>query len=314
MLYFVMKRTIAAIPVMLMVSVIVFSILYFAPGDPASLILGDLGTHADLAAARARLGLDDSYFVQLFRFIANILQGDLGNSIYFGKQPVTSLIMQRLEPTLALTMSTIIVCILIAIPLGTFSAWKSGSLIDRLVALISVLGFSLPTFVLGYTLIFVFAIKAEILPVQGYKSISDGLLPFVRSITLPTMTLGLTYLVLMLRITRASVIETLGEDYVRTAKAKGVSDTVLLRRHALPNAAIPIITVVGLGLTSLISGVVITEVVFNIPGLGRLMLDGIIKRDYPLIQGVTIFVSFTYVAVNLFIDIVYSYYDPRIRY
>jgi len=314
MLYFLATRTLAAIPVMLMVSVIVFSILYFAPGDPAILMLGDLGTSAEVAAAKEKLGLNDPYLVQLLRFIGNILHGDLGNTLFFGKQAVTSLIIQRLEPTLALTLSTIIVCIVIAVPLGTLAAWRSGGLVDRCVMLISVVGFSIPTFVLGYTLVFTLAIKAQILPVQGYKSITEGIVPFIRSIALPTMTLGLAYLVLILRITRASVLDTLHEDYVRTAKAKGVSDVTLLHRHSLPNAAIPIITVVGLGMTSLISGVVITEVVFNIPGIGRLMLDAIVKRDYPLIQGIVIFVSFAYVIINLVVDVVYAYFDPRIRF
>ncbi len=295
------------------VALFVFLMLRLSPGDPASVIAGDYATTEDIARIREQLGLNEPIFVQFVTWITSLVQGDLGISI-FTNLPVTTLIAQRLEPTIMLTLTTIIFTILVAVPLGTIAAWKSGSLIDRFVMFFSVAGFSVPAFVLGYVLIFVVSINLRWLPVQGYTSISEGLWPFLRHIILPTLTLSGIFVALISRMTRASVLEVLQEDYVRTARAKGQSEFKVLLRHALRNAAVPIVTVIGLGIALLIGGVVVTESVFNIPGLGRLVLDAVLKRDYPIIQGLILLFSFVYIFVNLLIDLSYTLFDPRIRY
>ena len=296
------------------VALFVFLMLRLSPGDPAAVIAGDYATAEDIARIRERLGLDEPIVVQFFQWLGNLLQGDLGISI-FTNLPVTTLIAQRLEPTIMLTLTTLTFTILVAVPLGTLAAWKAGSLIDRAVMIFAVAGFSIPVFVLGYMLIYQFSIEWRWLPVQGYKSIfEDGVGPFFRHITLPTLTLSVIYIALIARITRASVLEILQEDYVRTARAKGQSEAKVLLRHALRNAAVPIVTVIGLGVALLIGGVVVTESVYNIPGLGRLVLDAVLKRDYPIIQGLILLFSFVYILINLMIDLLYTVFDPRIRY
>ena len=314
MLGYIARRVLSTIPVMGVVALFVFLMLRLSPGDPAALIAGDYATAEDIARIRERLGLDEPIVVQFFQWLGNLLQGDLGISI-FTNLPVTTLIAQRLEPTIMLTLTTLTFTILVAVPLGTLAAWKAGSLIDRAVMIFAVAGFSIPVFVLGYMLIYQFSIEWRWLPVQGYKSIfEDGVGPFFRHITLPTLTLSVIYIALIARITRASVLEILQEDYVRTARAKGQSETKVLLRHALRNAAVPIVTVIGLGVALLIGGVVVTESVYNIPGLGRLVLDAVLKRDYPIIQGLILLFSFVYILINLMIDLLYTVFDPRIRY
>jgi peptide/nickel transport system permease protein len=241
------------------------------------------------------------------------VQFDLGTSLFTGL-PVTTLIAQRIEPTLMLATSTILFSILVAVPLGVVAAWKAGSWIDRLVMLFAVIGFSVPVFVMGYFLIFGFAINLRWFPVQGYASPFTDFGRFLQTITLPTLTLSMIYIALIARITRASVLEVLNEDYIRTARAKGQIERKVLFRHALKNAAVPIVTVIGIGIALLIGGVVVTESVFNIPGLGRLVVDAITRRDYPIIQGLILFFAFVYIILNLIIDIVYTLVDPRIRY
>ncbi len=314
MLGYIARRVLSTIPVMGGVALFVFLMLRLSPGDPAAVIAGDYATAEDIARIRERLGLDEPIVVQFFQWLGNLLQGDLGISI-FTNLPVTTLIAQRLEPTIMLTLTTLTFTILVAVPLGTLAAWKAGSLIDRAVMIFAVAGFSIPVFVLGYMLIYQFSIEWRWLPVQGYKSIfEDGVGPFFRHITLPTLTLSVIYIALIARITRASVLEILQEDYVRTARAKGQSETKVLLRHALRNAAVPIVTVIGLGVALLIGGVVVTESVYNIPGLGRLVLDAVLKRDYPIIQGLILLFSFVYILINLMIDLLYTVFDPRIRY
>ena len=313
MLGYIIKRIAATVPVMAVVAAFVFLMLRLSPGDPASVIAGDYATAEDIARIREQLGLNEPILVQFTKWIGALMQGDLGISI-FTNLPVTTLIAQRLEPTIMLTLTTILFTIAVAVPLGTLAAWKSGSLIDRGVMLFSVGGFSIPVFVLGYILIYVLSIQLRVLPVQGYKSIFEGIGPFLRHITLPTLTLSVIFIALIARMTRASVIEVLQEDYVRTARAKGQSEFKVLLRHALRNAAVPIVTVIGLSLALLIGGVVVTESVFNIPGLGRLVLDAVLARDYPIIQGLILFFSFIYILINLLIDLSYTLFDPRIRY
>ncbi|MEM1197886.1 MAG: ABC transporter permease [Pseudomonadota bacterium] len=314
MLGYVIRRVLATIPVMVIVAAFVFLMLRLSPGDPASVIAGDYATAEDIARIREQLGLNEPILVQFTKWIGGLAQGDLGTSI-FTNLPVTTLIAQRIEPTIMLTLTTIIFTVLVAVPLGTIAAWKAGSWIDRAVMVFSVAGFSVPVFVLGYILIYVISIKLQWLPVQGYRSMFEhGVGPFLRHIIMPTLTLSVIFIALIARMTRASVMEVLQEDYVRTARAKGQSELKVLLSHALRNAAVPIVTVIGIGIALLIGGVVVTESVYNIPGLGRLVLDAVLARDYPIIQGLILFFSFIYILINLLIDLSYTLFDPRIRY
>jgi peptide/nickel transport system permease protein len=313
MLAYIIRRLIATIPVMGVVALFVFSLLYLAPGDPAAIIAGDLATADDIARIHRQLGLDEPFLLRFFSWLWGVLQGDLGISI-FTNLPVAKLIGQRLEPTIALTLTTLVATLAFAIPLGVVAAWKAGTAIDRAVMLLAVAGFSIPSFVLAYILILVFSVQLDLLPVQGYVSIGDGFVPFIRHLILPSIALGLIYGALIARITRASMLEVLSQDYIRTAQAKGLSNGTVLIRHALRNAAVPVATVIGIGIALLISGVIVTETVFAIPGIGRLTVDAILRRDYPIIQGVTLLFSAAYVLVNLAVDISYTLLDPRVRY
>jgi len=313
MLAYIIRRLLATIPVMLLVAVIVFLLVHLAPGDPASVIAGDNATSDQIEAIRAALGLDEPLWVQFAIWMGNVLQGDLGTSLFWN-QPVSTLILQRAEPTISLAATTLVLAVTIAISLGVLAAWKAGSGLDRTVMGIAVTGFSVPVFVVGYLLVFVFAIQLRWLPVQGYRPIAEGLWPWFERLILPSVALGLAYVALIARITRTTMLEVLAEDYVRTAEAKGVATRPILLRHALKNAAVPIVTIVGIGVALLIGGVVITETVFNIPGIGRLVVDAIARRDYPIIQGVILVFSGVYVLVNLAVDISYTFFDPRVRY
>ncbi len=313
MLAYAARRVLATIPVMLIVAFFVFSLLYLAPGDPAAIIAGDQATPADVERIRASLGLDRPFVVRFGEWLWQIIHGDLGNSI-FTNLPVSHMIAQRIEPTTSLMILTIVFSIVVAIPLGVLAAWKHGTWIDRSVMMLAVFGFSTPVFVLGYLLAYVFALQLDWLPVQGFTSISQGLWPFLRNLILPTVALGLIFVALLARITRATMLEVLSQDYVRTAKAKGVGQREVLFVHALKNAAVPIVTVTRHRRRALIGGAVVTESVFAIPGLGRLTVDAILRRDYPVIQGVVLLFSFVYVLVNLAVDLLYTLFDPRIRY
>jgi len=313
MLSYLLRRTIAAIPVMGAVAVMIFLLLRLTPGDPAAIIAGDNVQPQQLAMIREQLGLNEALHIQFFRWIGHLLQGDFGTSIISGT-PVLQMIQSRLEPTLSIAIATLILSNLVAVPLGMLAAAHRGTWIDRVVVAISVIGFSVPVFVIGYALIQVFSVQLKWLPVQGFRSISDGVVPFAERIILPTLTLTLLYIALITRITRTSLLEVLGEDYIRTARAKGIGQMPVLLRHALRNAAVPIITVVGIGLALLITGVVVTESVFNLPGIGRLTIDAVLARDYPVIQAITLLSSLLYVGINLLIDLSYALLDPRIRY
>ncbi|MFC3395342.1 ABC transporter permease [Brenneria rubrifaciens] len=313
MLGYFFRRVLAAIPVMLVVALFVFLLLRLSPGDPAAIIAGDMATPQQLEAIRESLGLNQPLYQQFFEWISQLLRGDFSTSL-MAHTPVLTMIGQRLEPTLSLALVAIAFTILISVPLGVLAAWKHGSWIDNLVMSSSVLGFSVPVFVIGYVLISVFAIELKWLPVQGFSSISAGVWPFAQRIVLPALTLSSVYIALVARMTRASVLEVLGEDFIRTARAKGLSEIHVLFRHALRNAMIPILTVIGTGFALMISGVVVTESVFNIPGLGRLIVDAVLARDYPVIQGMILLTSGVYVIINLLIDLSYAISDPRIRY
>ena len=316
MLQFLLRRIVAVLPVLFVVSLVVFLILRLAPGDPAAVIAGNSATNEDIAKIQVQLGLDRPIPVQYGIWMGNVFQGDLGFSYYLNK-PVTELIAQRVEPTLSLAFGTVILAILIAVPLGTLAAWRMGGWLDRLLSGFSVAGFSVPVFVIGYLLIYLFAIRLEWLPVQGYKSLSGpsaaGPWAWMRQLILPWMTLAMIYVALIARVTRASVSEALTEDYIRTARAKGITESAVLLRHALANAAVPIVTVVGIGIALLIGGVVVTETVYAIPGLGSLTVDAVLNRDFPVIQGLVLLFSVSSVLINLLVDLSYLVLDPRIR-
>jgi peptide/nickel transport system permease protein len=313
MFAFIVRRIIATIPVMGFVALFVFSLLYIAPGDPAAIIAGDQATPADVERIRAGLGLDRPYLVRFAEWLFRVLQGDLGTSI-FTSLPVTDLIKQRIEPTVSLMLVTLIFAISVAVPMGVLAAWKADTWVDRAAMAFAVFGFSVPVFVVGYLLAYIFALKLDWFPVQGYTPIARGIGPWLSNLVLPAFALGMVYIALIARITRASMLEVLQQDYIRTARSKGVGQMSILFMHALKNAAIPIVTVIGIGIALLIGGAVVTESVFAIPGLGRLTVDAILRRDYPVIQGVVLMFSFVYVIVNLIVDIIYMMLDPRIRY
>src|ERR1700761_6036809 len=310
---FILRRILVTIPVMAIVALFVFSLLYIAPGDPAAVIAGDQASPADVERIRQSLGLDRPFLIQFGSWLWHILHGDLGTSI-FTNLPVSSLIAQRIEPTLSLMAITLVLTIVLAVPLGVVAAWKAGSFVDRAIMTFAVFGFSLPVFVVGYVLAYVFALQFEWLPVQGYTPLSEGFWPWLENLILPAVALGCVYIALIARITRASMLEVLQQDYIRTARAKGMGQGGILFIHALKNAAVPIVTVIGLGIALLIGGAVVTESVFAIPGLGRLTVDAILRRDYPVIQGIVLLFSFLYVLINLLVDVTYTLVDPRIRY
>ena len=310
---YLIRRVLAIIPVAGVIAVFVFLLLHLAPGDPAAIIAGDTAMPEDIARIRAKMGLDDPIYIQFVRWIGQLARGDLGISIY-SDMPVTTLIAQRMEATLCLAAASITIAVLLAVPMGILAAWKAGTWIDYIVMMFAVFGFSIPVFVIGYLLIFGFSVHLHWFPVQGYVSFKEGVLPFLRSITLPSLALGLIYAALIARITRASVLEILSQDYIRTARSKGLNSYSILMRHTLRNAAIPIVTIIGIGIALLIGGVVVTESVFNIHGIGRLVVDAILSRDYPVIQGIILMSSGVYLVINLLVDISYRFFDPRVEY
>jgi peptide/nickel transport system permease protein len=310
---YVVRRLFATIVVMAVVAFVVFLLLYLTPGDPAAILAGDAATSEDIRKIREKLGLDDPFLERFGQWLWRLLHGDLGVSI-FTNLPVTHLIAQRIEPTLSLTLCTLVFSVLVAVPLGVIAAARAGSWIDRAVMAFSVAGFSVPVFVLAYILILVFSIELEWLPVQGYRPISEGLWEWARHLVLPSAALGTVYIALIARMTRASMLDVLAQDYVRTAQAKGLAPGAVLLRHALKNAAVPIATVIGIGIALLIGGAIVTETVFALPGIGRLTVDAILRRDYPIIQGVVLIFSAAYVLINLAVDLSYMLFDPRIRY
>jgi peptide/nickel transport system permease protein len=310
---YIFRRVLVTIPVMAIVALFVFSLLYIAPGDPAAVIAGDQASPADVERIRQSLGLDRPFLIQFGSWIWRILHLDLGTSI-FTNLPVTSMIAQRIEPTLSLMALTLVLTLVIAVPLGVVAAWKAGSLIDRVIMAFAVSAFSLPVFVVGYVLAYVFALELDWLPVQGYTPFAEGFWPWLQNLILPSIALGCVYIALIARVTRASMLEVLQQDYIRTGRAKGLGQPSILFVHALKNAAVPIVTVIGIGIALLIGGAVVTESVFAIPGLGRLTVDAILRRDYPVIQGIVLMFSFLYTLVNLMVDVTYTLIDPRIRY
>lgn len=309
---FIIRRLLSVVPVVLIVLVTVFMLLHVGPGDPAALIAGENATRDQIEQIRQSLHLDRPLLEQLWLYLGNVARLDLGHSVYSGFA-VLDLVQQRIEPTAVLAVSTMLLSILIAVPMGVLAAWRAGTAVDTALIFASVLGFSLPVFVIGYALVDIFALRAGWFPVQGYKPLSAGLWECVRSITLPAVTLAFLFSALVARITRATMLEVLAEDYIRTARAKGAGNRRILIIHALKNIGVPVVTVIGTSFAALLGGVVITESVFNIPGMGRLTVDAILTRDYPVVQGVLIVFSFALIGVNLLVDLSYSLFDPRVR-
>lgn len=311
--YYILRRLLASIPVVILVGVMTFSILHIAPGDPAVLMAGEEATPADVEAMRVALGFDKPFIVQFGKWSGRLLRGDLGTSI-FSQHTIVSLMKPRIEPTLSLAIIAISLSIIIGVPMGVLAAWNQGSFVDRGVMVFAVLGFSIPVFWLGFLFIWAFAVKIHLFPAVGFVSITDGVFPFLRSITLPALANAIPFSALVARMTRSTMVEVMQEDYIRTARAKGLTERVVNVRHGLRNAAIPIVTVVGLVFAGLVGGAVVTETVFAIPGLGRLLVDGVVRRDYPIVQAMLMVVAVSYVFVNLAVDITYAFLDPRIRY
>jgi peptide/nickel transport system permease protein len=313
MLGYAVRRLLTAVPVMGVVALVVFSLLYLTPGDPAQVLAGDTATPEEIAKIRTALGLDEDVHLRFARWLWHVVRGDLGVSIFSG-EPVTHMIGQRLAPTFSLLLLAVIISVGIGVPFGVAAAARPGSWLDWALTAFTTLGFSLPAFIAGYGLAFLFATTLKWLPVQGFMPLSEGPALWLRNLILPAVTLSLVYAAIIGRVTRASVLDVLSEDYIRTARAKGLAPRSILFRHALKNAAVPVITIIGIGVATLIGSAVITENVFAIPGVGRLTVDAILHRDYPVIQGVVLMLSAAYVLVNVAVDLSYTFLDPRIRY
>lgn len=309
---YLVRRCLSVLPVMAVVAVFVFLLIHMSPGDPAAILAGDLASAADVERLRVTLGLDQPLWKQFGDWAMRLARGDLGTSIFTNK-PVVELLAQRLEPTLSIAFLTMVIAVSIAIPMGVLAANFAGRWMDRAVMLFAVMSFSVPVFLIGYVLIYTFAVHLRWLPVQGYTHLSEGVWPWLRNLILPCVNLALIYIALITRMTRATVLEVLHEDYIRTARAKGLS-TLPVLGHALRNAAVPIATTVGVGIALLLGGVVVTETVFAIPGVGRLVIDSVIRHDYPVIQSVLLLAAGAYVLINLLVDLSYTLFDPRIRY
>lgn len=312
MLRFISYRLLGALPVVGIVSVVVFVFLRLA-GDPVASMLGENATTQQVAEIRHAMGLDRSIVEQFLIWISHALHGDFGSSLVT-RQPVWRMVSERLEATVSLALTTIVFSIFVAVPLGLFAARHRGGWIDRVINLFCTAGFSMPTFVVGYLLVWLFAILLPWLPAQGYASINQGIVVWLWHLIAPTIAMSTVFIVLIARIARASAIETLNQDYVRTARAMGASEFRVFGLFVLRNAAMPIVTIVGVGIGVVLTGVVVTETVFNLPGLGRLTIEAVLARDFPVIQCVIIVFSFAYVFINLAVDILYSLLDPRVRY
>jgi len=310
---FLLWRLLSTVPVMLTVLVVIFLLLHIGPGDPAATLAGDNATPEQIASIRARLHLDQPLIVQFAIYLRQVLSFDLGVSV-FSNRPVTTLIMQRAEPTLMLALTTTILSVIVAVPAGIYAAKRVGRFGDYVVMGLSALAFSVPVFVLGYLLMQSFAISLRWLPVQGYRPLSAGLMACLTSLTLPTLALTCLFAALVARITRATMLDVLAQDYIRTARAKGAGRFRILIVHALKNIGVPVVTVVGTSFAALLGGVVVTESVFNIPGAGRLTVEAILTRDYPVVQGVMLVFAVILVGVNLLVDLSYTLFDPRIRH
>ena len=313
MLGYLIRRIVALIPVMFIVATVVFFLIHLIPGDPASVLLGPNATAADVMKLRAQMGLDKPVYSQFLIWLSRILQGNLGDSIFLDRS-VTRAILERAEPTLVLIGLSMVVAILIGIPAGILAAVKPNSWLDRTLMIFAILGVSIPTFWLGLNFIEVFSVLLNWLPAAGYAPLSSGIWKNLRYMILPALSLGFNQSALIARICRSSMLEVMDQDYVRTARSKGLAERLVILKHALRNVMIPTVTVIGTSFAVLIGGAVVTEIVFNIPGIGLLIISSVLRRDYPVIQGCILFIAAAYVLINLMVDIIYVYIDPRVRY
>ena len=309
---YIFKRVLAVIPILIFVGIATFSLVHIAPGDAANIMAGDYAGPDDVKLIRAELGLDKPVTTQFWEWAGRTLRGDLGKSIYSGRT-VAELVGQRLEPTIALTIVGGTLAVLLGIPMGVFAAWRAGSRWDRGIQIFAALGISVPGFWLGFILILAFAVYLRWFPVIGYVSVTEDLFGWLKSITLPVSLLAISGSSVIIRMTRGSILEVLREDYIRTARAKGLANKPVLFRHALRAGAIPIITVIGTLARALITGVVVTEPVFPIPGLGRLVAETVQNRDFPVVQSMLMLLASFYVFINLMVDLAYVFFDPRVR-
>lgn len=310
---YIVKRLFALIPTLFVVSVVIFSIIHMTPGDPAAMILGDKADAEAVAALRESMGLNDPIPVQYVNWVGRVLHGNLGKSVFIDK-PMTEILKEYMGPTISLTVYAMILSTLIAIPLGVLAAKKRGTLADQGISFLSMIGISMPSFLLGLLLILGFAVKLRWFPVAGYKSIAQaGFLKHIEYLTLPALALGFMEAALIIRLTRSSVLEVLASDYVKMAKAKGVSEFSLVMKHAFKNALIPILTVLGQTFMGLLAGAAVVETVFNIPGIGRLTINSVARRDYEVIQAVVLLISLINVVMCLAVDLLYGFVDPRVR-
>lgn len=309
---FIVKRVLSVIPVLLIVSVVIFSVVHLTPGDPAASILGDEATAEDIAALRSRMGLDRPIVEQYFVWLNNIFHGDFGMSVA-GNETVANMLKTHWEPTISLALFSTVIALCLAIPLGILAARKKGTVVDSGVSALSLMGISLPSFLLGLFLMMVFAVKLKLLPVSGYKTMSDGMLPHIRSLVLPGIALGFMHSALLMRMTKASMLEVLNSDYIKMAKAKGVKEFFLIAKHAFRNALIPVITTIGQSIVGALAGAAVVEYMFAIPGMGQLMVNSIGRRDYYVIQAIVLIIACINVMVNLIVDLLYGIADPRVR-
>lgn len=310
---YIVRRLLSVIPVIMVVAVVVFLLVHLTPGDPAAVILGANATTEDVRQLRVQLGLDRSVYVQFARWFTNVLRGDLGESIFL-QRPVLQAVAERAEPTLLLTVLSLFIAVVIGVSTGIISAVKRNTLIDQLFLGMAMLGASIPSFWLGLSLILLFAVSLGWFPPAGFEPLSSGLWPSVRYLILPAVALGFPNSALITRITRSSMLEVLNQDYIKVARAKGLAQFAVIAKHALRNAFIPVLTVIGLTFAVLMGGAVVTETVFGIPGVGRLVVQSVLRRDYPVIQGTVLIIASLYVFINLLVDLVYTLIDPRIKY
>ncbi|MGD9890770.1 MAG: ABC transporter permease [Dehalococcoidia bacterium] len=310
---YIATRLLASVPVIVVVVTVAFALLHLAPGDPALLAAGDRASPEQVEETRHALGLNRPLHVQFALWSRRALQGDLGRSV-FSHEPVTDLIAQRIQPTVAVGLLALVGGIVIGVPLGGLAAWRRGSWIDRGTMVFATLGYGIPSFWLGYILIYIFTLTLSLLPPAGYEPLSAGVVPFLRSVILPSATIAFGIAGLLARMTRTAMLEVLGQDYVRTARSKGMTEHAVLLRHAAKNAALPVMTVIGISVAYVLAGVAVVETVFAIPGLGRLFVEGALSRDYPVVQGTILITGMLLVTINLLVDLSYGWFDPRIRF
>jgi peptide/nickel transport system permease protein len=312
MFAYAIRRLLLAIPVMLIVATSVFVLLHFAPGDPAGVMLGSDASEEQRLALRERLGLNDPLPVQYVDWLGQAMRGNLGTSLFLDK-PVTSALAERAQPTILLGLMSVVVALVIGLISGVLAAYRRGSWLDLTMMGGAMVGIAVPTFVLGLLLMFVFAVELRWLPVAGYKPLSAGLWPCLKYLILPSITLGAAQSAFLGRMTRSMMLEVMGQDYVRTARAKGLTEQTVILRHVLRNAFVPLLTIIGLMFAALMSGAVVTEQIFDIPGMGRLLIQAVTRRDFPLVQGAVLVIAAVYVLINLVVDLLVGVVDPRVQ-